>query len=146
MTRFSRTVAYFFALTLAAILFSSCRETALHGDFSGQWKVESIDWPDGSSVNPEGTRFYNFYRHVAQLSGPPQKRVTGNLAYDGDARRFSIGFPEINAEEVYPWGIDVPDDVPDGSAYSAEFSILRLDSEHLVFKATDGTVISCRKW
>lgn len=146
MTRFSNTLLSLIALTVAMAITTSCRETALHGDFSGQWKVESIDRPDGAAVNPEGTRFYSFYRHVAQLSGPPQVRITGNLAYDGEADEFSIGFPEIHAAQVYPWGIDVPDDVADGAPYSARFTILRLDGEHLVFKATDGTVISCRRW
>lgn len=125
---------------------TSCQQLAQNGDFSGQWQFLSIDYPDGTSVNPQGERYLCVYRDVAQLTGPNGVRVTGNLAYDEDAGKFSIEFPYECAANLAPWGITAADEVdPDSYGFVASFTIQTLSSSRLVM-TTNGVVITCRKF
>lgn len=134
-----------FAVTL---IFSSCfQELALNGDFSGQWQVLSMDYPDGTRVDPEGTRYYCIYRDVAQLTNPEGVMVTGSLVYDEDAMQFSIQFPYESASGLARWGITFPDTVdPNAKGMTVHFSINHLSSEKLIMTTEMGVVITCRKW
>lgn len=126
---------------------SGCRELAQNGDFSGQWQIVTIEYPDGNAVNPEGTRYYCIYRDVAQLTGPNDIRITGNLAYDESARSFSIEFPYEEAQYLAPWGIEFPASVaPDTKGTIVKYTINVLTSERLVMTTEFGAVITCRKW
>lgn len=126
---------------------TSCRELAQNGDFSGQWQIQTIEYPDGTTVDPEGTRYYCFYRDVAQLTAPGGTRVTGNLAYDEDAGKFAIEFPYEKASYLKSWGITFPDLTdPDTKGVTARFTINALTSERLVMTTEAGAVITCRKW
>ena len=60
----------FFIAAAVALFATSCRELAQNGDFSGQWQILSIEYPDGTTIDPEGTRYYCIYRDVAQLTAP----------------------------------------------------------------------------
>ncbi len=140
-------IILFLSLTIfAAISATSCRELAQNGDFSGQWQVLSFDYPDGTTVDPEGTRFYCIYRDVAQLTDNTGVRVTGNLIYDEDNNRFSIQFPEEELRDLAPWGITAPEGAdPDMLGYTADYTIETLTSSRLVM-TTRGVVITCRKF
>lgn len=136
------------SLAVATILPStSCRELAQNGDFSGQWQVLSMDYPDGTTVDPEGTRYYCFYRDVAQLTSQGALRVTGNLVYDEAGRKFSIEFPYEYAVNLAPWGITLPEGVdPMTQGYVAHFTIQTLTESRLVMTTDQGVVITCRKF
>lgn len=140
-------IILFLSLTFfAAFSATSCRELAQNGEFSGQWQVLSIDYPDGTTVDPEGTRYYCIYRDVAQLTAPGNIRITGNLAYDEDNKRFSIQFPYEEVMDLAPWGITAPEGVdPYMLGYTADFTIQTLTSSSLVM-TTRGVVITCRKF
>lgn len=132
---------------VAIFSFGACRELAQNGDFSGQWQVLSMDYPDGTSVDPEGERYYCFYRDVAHLTSPEGTRVTGNLVYDEDAMKFSIQFPYQTVRGLERWGITFPDGVdPNSKGETAHFTINLLTSEDLIMTTQMGVVITCRKW
>lgn len=134
------------ALALS-VFASSCRELAQNGDFSGQWQVLSIEYPDGTTVDPCGTLYYCIYRDVAQLTAPNDIRVTGNLHYDEDARMFSIQFPRDTPEYLAQWGIEIPDDnEADFEQVVARFAIDTLTSSRLVMTGATGIVVTCRKF
>lgn len=137
-------------LAIAAMLtcgLPSCRELAQNGDFSGQWQIMTIEYPDGTTVDPEGTRYYCFYRDVAQLTATGDTRISGNLAYDEDARTFAIEFPYDSPVNLKPWGITFPDTTdPNAKGFTAHFTINVLTSERLVMTTEEGAVITCRKW
>ncbi|MCM1292536.1 MAG: lipocalin-like domain-containing protein [Bacteroides sp.] len=124
----------------------SCRELAQNGDLSGQWQVTSIDYADGSTFDPDGTRYYCFYRKVAQLTAPGAELHTGNLVYDEDASTMSIEFPRDRPLDLTTWGIVVPEtDQIDELGFTAHFTINELTSSRLVM-TSNGTVIRCRKF
>lgn len=142
LTKLITAVLAFFALAT-----TSCRELAQNGDFSGQWQVLTMEYPDGSTVNVQGQRYYCIYRDVAQLTAPGGTMLTGNLTYDEDAGRFSIQFPHETAAKLAPWGIEIPegpDNTPDGC--TARFVINTLTSQRLVMTGETGIVITCRKY
>ena len=137
----------FFIATAVAIFATSCRELAQNGDFSGQWQILSIEYPDGTTIDPEGTRYYCIYRDVAQLTAPGGTRVTGNLSYDEDAGTFSIQFPDNSPSYLKNWGITFPDDISDEQQeLTARFTINDLTSKRLVMTTDMGVVITCRKY
>lgn len=126
---------------------SSCRELAQNGDFSGQWQIQTMEYPDGTTVDPEGNRYYCFYRDVAQLTAPGGTRITGNLAYNEDAGTFAIDFPYDPPTYLKLWGITFPDTTdPNEKGVTARFTINVLTSERLVMTTEAGVVITCRKW
>lgn len=134
-------------ISLAAVMSSSCRELAQNGDFSGQWQVLSIDYPDGTTIDPEGTRYYCIYRDVAQLTAPGGTRLTGNLAYDEDAGKFSIQFPHEQPQRLASWGITFGSDIdPEQDGCTAQFTINSLSSSRLIMTTETGNVITCRKY
>lgn len=135
-------------LLLTLLSLTSCfKELAQNGDFSGQWQVLSIDYPDGTSVDPQGEYYYCIYRDVAQLTNTQAERVTGNLVYDEDAMRFSIQFPYESAAGLAPWGITFPDTIdPATKGLTVNFKINHLTSEQLIMTTEMGVVITCRKW
>ena len=45
-------MAAVFALTV-----SSCRKRSINGDLDGMWQVMSIEYADGTVVNPEATYY-----------------------------------------------------------------------------------------
>jgi len=146
MKTISNIILFLSLVFFVAFTATSCRELAQNGDFSGQWQVLSIDYPDGTTVDPEGTRYYCIYRDVAQLTAPGDIRITGNLAYDEDNNRFSIQFPYEEVRYLAPWGITAPNGVaPDMVGFTADFTIQTLTSSRLVM-TTGGVVITCRKF
>jgi hypothetical protein len=137
----------FFIAAAVALFATSCRELAQNGDFSGQWQILSIEYPDGTTIDPEGTRYYCIYRDVAQLTAPGGTRVTGNLSYDEDAGTFSIQFPGNSPSYLKDWGITFPDDISDEQQeLTARFTINDLTSKRLVMTTDMGVVITCRKF
>lgn len=135
-------------VALATVLVAfSCRELAQNGDFSGQWQVLTIEYPDGTTENVQGQRYYRIYRKVLQLATPGQTVVTANLQYDEDAATFSAQFPYATRREVIPWGIACPEGVdPEETGFMVHFTINELSSSRLVFTGETGIVITCRKF
>lgn len=145
--RIIRNILLLTAVVIATMTATSCRELAQNGDFSGQWQVLSIDYADGTTVDPAGTRYYCIYRDVAQLTGSGSKRITGNLAYDEDAGKFSIEFPLEKPGQLSSWGITFGPDVdPDQKGCTANFTINSLSSSRLIMTTETGNVITCRKY
>ncbi len=140
-------VIYIALMMVALFSSNACRELAQNGDFSGQWQILSMDYPDGTSVDPEGKYYYCIYRDVAQLTATGGTRVVGNLVYDEDAMRFSIQFPYESARGLARWGITFPDTVdPAAKGLTVNFTINHLTSEQLIMTTEMGVVITCRKW
>lgn len=132
-------------LIIAALGSTSCRKLALHGDFSGQWQILTIDYPDGTHVEPQGEYYYCFYRDVAQLTDLNNTRIVANMTYTDD--EFVLQFPYEIVERLAPWGIICPDTVdPETKGYSATFTIDRLTSKRLVMTTDMGVTIACRKY
>lgn len=130
---------------IAALSTTSCRKLALHGDFSGQWQILTIDYPDGTHEEPQGEYYYCFYRDVAQLTNISGIRIVANLAYNDDA--FVLQFPYERAGRLAPWGITCPDTVDPGMlGYSAGFTIDKLTSKRMVMTTDMGVTITCRKY
>lgn len=126
---------------------NSCRDLPLHGEFSGHWQIMTIDYPDGTTVEPHGTRYYCFYRSVAQLTAPGFVRVTGNLACNGERFTIQILNSKDSPEFMYPWGITVPQGVTELPAdFVVGYTINHLSEEKLVMTTDMGVVISCRKF
>ncbi len=132
---------------VAVISASSCRELAQNGDFSGQWQVLTIEYPDGTTENVQGERYYRIYRDVLQLSAPGGTLVTANLFYDEDAGTFSAQFPYDTPAYVAPWGIGCPEGVdPSVNGFTARFTINKLSASQLIFTGETGIVVTCRKF
>lgn len=132
---------------VAVIVASSCRELAQNGDFSGQWQVLTIEYPDGTTENVQGKRYYRVYRDVLQLAAPGGTVVTANLVYDEAAAVFSAQFPYTTPADVASWGIGCPDGTdPSAKGFTARFSINKLSASQLVFTGETGIVVTCRKF
>lgn len=147
MKKIFASISILFVAFVAMVATNGCRELAQNGDFSGQWQVLSIDYPDGTTVDPEGTRYYCIYRDVVQLTSQGSERKSGNLVYDEDARKCSMEFPYEEAQYLAPWGITFPADVaPTTKGCTIHFTIQTLTESRLVMTSEMGVVITCRKW
>ncbi len=133
-------------LTAAILLLvgGSCRELPLIGDLAGQWQIQKIVYPDGQVVeNPQ--RYYNFYRHTAQLGPGGGVNRTANMTYDNP--ELSLEFPTTDPRSLEAWGIVVPDDTPEGTIrWVQNYHIDKLTSERLVMTTEEGAEITCRKY
>lgn len=126
---------------------TSCRELSQIGDLAGQWQVLSIDYPDGTTVDPQGAVFYNFYRDVAQLRDNDGGRSTASMAYDEQASKMTLHFPYSSPYALAQWGITCPD--PELEAvkdFTISFDIKTLTSDRLVITSQYGVTISMRKF
>lgn len=124
--------------------FSGCRELAQNGNLSGQWQITSIDFADGTTVDPEGKYYYCFYRNVCQLTNTNTTRITANMAYDEKDATITLEFPRDNLSTLSGWGLSEADIDPETS--TIRISVNTLSSSRLVMTTPAGTTISCRKY
>lgn len=140
-------------LLLVAIVasLSSCREMQQHGDFSGQWQVLTIEYPDGMVKDVQGEIYYNFQRNLCQLTMPQepnavsQKRVTGVLDYHESW--FTVDFRLSNYTELEPFGIIAPEGADMNKlGVIVRYNIDSFSSERMVMTTDCGTILTCRKF
>ncbi|WP_167761591.1 lipocalin-like domain-containing protein [Barnesiella sp. WM24] len=110
-------MAAVFALTV-----SSCRKRSINGDLDGMWQVMSIEYADGTVVNPEST-YYCLFLHTFNLQRPGN-RIAGNMIYEGDELKLEA--PYATASELNPWGMNNT---------VTTFRILRLTSGNMTLES-----------
>lgn len=74
-----------------------------NGDLDGQWQILSIEYSDGSIIQPKGY-YYCLFRSVVNLTSRTNAIQSGNLTYKD--RKLSLSMPYSTAEQLKPWGID----------------------------------------
>ncbi len=128
------------AMTLGVM---SCREVPTNWDLDYQWQVMTVEYPDGTVLEPEQC-YYCFYRHTAQLRKADGGAFTANMTEDGDV--ITLEFPHSNPKLMKDWGILPPDDAPT-THWLQTYTINKLSSSRLVMTTADnGVVITCRKF
>lgn len=83
-------------LLMVEFMTGGCQKLPLNGDLDGEWEViEVIPSPPANGID---TRyFYNFSRHVCQLTVYGNVFTVGNLVYDEDT--MTLDFPYIRTPE-----------------------------------------------
>ncbi|MDE5843604.1 MAG: lipocalin-like domain-containing protein [Muribaculaceae bacterium] len=138
---------YFIILIIATSLvfiFASCSKGNDMGEIRGQWQLLTIQYPDGTTVQPDGTRRYiSFDLHVIQLTATDDSdsnfyRCVGNVT--GDVPDMTFNFPYVNTENDYRnlanWGI---------SANPVSVTVTTLNGNHLVMKVGDN-ILTLRRF
>lgn len=138
-------------ILLTSIATNSCREMPHNGHLSGQWQVLTIDHPDGTSTDPEGTIYYCFYRHVCQLTNTDLARITANCFYNDKDATIWLEFPYNNITDLYQWGLiesgsAVDPDEPVENDHVVVLKINHLSSSRLSFTVPGGNTLTLRKY
>lgn len=81
------------------LLGSGCQKTPINGDLDGEWEVMEV-WHDDIQIERETRLFYNFSRHVCQLTVYGGPFTLGNLAYDRNEIHLYFPYIETPEEEL----------------------------------------------
>ncbi len=132
-----RLLSIIFAVSLISIC--ACRKLPQIGDLAGQWRIESIDYPDGSKTGRNGY-YYCFYRDLAQLSG----KIVAMMDYERP--EITLEFKKTNPEKLKSWGITVSAEDVDTMHWYQHYHIDRLKGSSLIMTTPQGSTITLSKF
>lgn len=125
-------------IILAATLLSACSMMPTNGHLDGMWQIMSVEYPSAPTVTPD--RWYLcIYRNTGNLRHYGLTNIGANVAYDRDARRLTVEFPDSGSWLGY---IGIRHSTP----YTADFKIIRLTNKQLVMVLSDTITYHCRKF
>lgn len=79
-------------------LIPGCQKTPINGNLDGEWEVMEVI-TENVKPEPSDRYFYNFSRHVCQLTLFGYPFTNGSLIYDGDIMTLNFPFVVSTSEK-----------------------------------------------
>ena len=86
---------YLGMMIMSVCWLGGCQKAPINGDLDGEWEVVEVT-PTPPEAEIENRYFYNFSRHVCQLTVYGGSFTLGNLTYDDET--IYLDFPFITTE------------------------------------------------